>query len=146
VATRRSPTQAVLTAVVSRLQSTTGVTGRAPRGVYAHVPQATPIASSSDAYVVVAAVTGSRQDTYGRLGMQTLLQVRGVTVGDSLLPGVQLRDHVQRALTASAVTASEHTVLGLSLDGEESYTEILNGLSVHHHVSLVRVWTEQTTS
>lgn len=142
MATRRSAADAVLVATVGRLQGSTGVTSAATGGVYAHVPQGTV-----PPYVQVEVPSASRQDTYGRLGMSSMVSVHVVTQGQSLRPGAQLRDQCERAaLTNAAWSASGHDVLGVSLEGEEYYPEVVNGVVHHHHLALLRMWTEQTTS
>lgn len=140
---RRSPIEAVLTSVVSRLTASTGVTGLATNGVHTEVPQGL----TGYDYVEVTSPAWSRADTYGRKGAHTLVQVKAVGSGPSKQKAIRILDQCVRAMTGSLPTASQHTVLSAEVEsGGVSYAELVNGVRVHHEVGMFRVWTEQSSS
>jgi hypothetical protein len=138
---RRAADEALLTAIVTTLKATTGLTALATGGIYNNVPQDTPFP-----YVEVIAPTGRRQDTMGRYGAETLVDVKACSQGAGDQQGLRIRDQVIRALDMQHPTASEHTVLGIAWETNEKYDEVITGIRTRYHVATFRVWTEQSST
>ena len=135
---RRSPDEAILTAVVAHLDAQT------TSDTYTEVPQ-----STAAPYVKVTLVTGRREDTCGRFGAVTLIDADAVTAGPSQQLGTRMRNAVIQALnnlTQQTLALSGHALLGTAWDLNEYFPEVVNGVKHHHHVASVRLWTEQSTS
>jgi hypothetical protein len=138
---RRSPVAAVIGAIVTTLKSSTGVTGLATGGVYNHVPQGT-----SYPYVVVSSPTGRRQDTFGRFGGETLIDIKAVSQYQGDRDAANILDHCGRALDLQPLATTQHTTLGIAWETDDRFAEVVNGLVTRHHVATYRVWTEQSSS
>lgn len=134
---RRPADEAVLTTVVARLTSQT------TSATYTEVPQGT-----EPPYVQVSAVTATRQDTYGRWGEDTMVDVHAISAGPSQQAGSRMRKAAIQALDMqpSVLNTSGHTVLGVRWSENEYYPEMVNGVKYHHHVATFRIWTEQSTT
>jgi hypothetical protein len=139
--TRRSSVEAVLTAIVSALKSSTGVTGVATGGIYNNVPQNTPYP-----YVVVTSPTGRPSDTLGSLGSSVLVDLRAVSQYAGDKEAAQIIDQCQRAINFQKPAVSGHRICALNLESEERYQELVNAIPTRHHVATFRVWTEQSSS
>lgn len=137
---RRSPDEAVLTAVVTTLRAAAGLTALVT-GVYNNVPQNTVYP-----YVEVTAPTAGRQDTMGRYGAATLVDVKAISQGFGDLDGVRIRDQVIRALDLQEPSAVAHTILGIAWDGNAKYDEVIGGVRTRYHVATFRVWSEQSST
>jgi hypothetical protein len=131
----------VLTAMVTTLKGSTGVTGLATGGVYNNVPQNTPYP-----YVEVTAPTDRRQDTYGRFGASTLVDVKVVSQYRGDQEAARILDQCIRALDFQKPTMSGHTCLGISWEGNERFAEEVAGVVTRYHVATCRVWTEQSST
>lgn len=145
---RRSPVEAVLTAVVAAVRASTGVTGLvgSSTAVYNHVQQ-----GAAYPYVVVTAPSDVRQDTLGRFGSAVDVSVRVVsnTLGDQ--QAARIHNAIVLALSTESgsnplTLTAPFRSLGVSYETGERYAEeIENGALIRHHVGLFRVWTEQTS-
>jgi hypothetical protein len=74
VSARRSPVEAVLTAIVSTLRASAGVSAIATGGVYNNVPQGTAFP-----YLEVSCPSDRPVDTCGRFGAELLVDVKAVS-------------------------------------------------------------------
>lgn len=138
---RRSPDEAIVTAIVSTLLSSTGVTGLVATRIYNNVPQ-----NTGYPYVVVALPSGRRQDTLGRFGASSMVDIKAVSQAFGDQEGIRILDQCVRALDFQRPTLNEHTMLGLAYDGTERYQEVANGIVTRHHVASCRAWTEQSST
>lgn len=138
---RRSGDEVVIGAVVNALLASTGVTGLVSTRVYNNVPQNTTFP-----YLVVTLPTARMTDTLGRFGQTAMVDVKAVSQGLGDQEGLRVRDQVVRTLDFTRPTLSGHTSLGLTLDEKDSFSEVVNGLVVRHHVASFRYWTEQSSS
>lgn len=138
---RRSPEEAVVTAIVAALKASTGVTGLVSTRVFNNVPQDTPYP-----YVVVTAPLVRRADTFGCLGGTTLVDVQAVSQERGDQEGMRILDQCIRTLNFTEPPTTGHTVLGIAWDQTERYQEVVNGIPTRHHVATLRAWTEQTTT
>lgn len=138
---RRSPVEAVLTAIVTTLQNSTGVTGLVSTRVYNHVPQATVFP-----YVEVTSPTDRRADTMGRFGSSVLVDVKAISQGLGDQEATRITDQCVRALNFATLNTTGHTALGITWDSNERFREVVNGVVTRHHVATFRVWTEQSSS
>lgn len=132
---RRSPDEAILTALVTQLDSAT------THDSYTVVPQGT-----AAPYLKLTLPTGRRMDTYGRFGASTVVDIDAITAGRSQQAGLRMREDAIEAVNAQALSLSGHTLLGTAWDTNEAFTEMVQGEQYHHHVASFRVWTEQSTS
>ena len=137
-APRTSPDEQVYAAVIARLRGASAVTTIATGGVYSEVPQ-----TALPPYAKVTVPVGSRLDTCGRFGANTVVDVDCVISGESQTAGVRLRSAVITALDNVKPSMVGHVALGTSLEGTAYFHEIVNGVKHHHHVATCRVWTEQ---
>lgn len=135
---RQAPDEAVLTAIVARLRAVAAVTTTATSGTYTEVPQGTP-----PPYNVVSQISGARQDTCGKLGKTSLVDVMSISEGASQQPGARMRAAVIAALDLQNQTVTGHTMFGLAYEGDVYFAEIVNATKTHHHIASFRVWTEQ---
>lgn len=138
---RRSPDEAVLTAIVTTLKASTGVTGLVASRIYNNVPQDTTYP-----YVVVTLSDTRRQDTYGRAGSLGSVDVRVVSQERGDQEGMRILDHINRALDQTKPTLTGHAMLGLAWDDLTRYQEVVNGVPTRHHCASYRAWTEQSSS
>jgi hypothetical protein len=132
---RRSPDEAIVTAVIARLGSQTTSAN------YTDVPQGTVAP-----YRVVTLPAARRVDTCGRFGAASVMNVDSISAGPSVLPGVRLRDAAIQALNFQSLPMSGQAMLGLTWDTNEYFPEVVNGITHHHHVAVFSVWTEQSSS
>ena len=132
---RRSPDEAILTALIAQLESQT------TSDSYTEVPQGT-----AAPYVKLTLPTGRRMDTFGRFGASTLVDVDSITAGPSQQAGLRMRAAVLQALDSQEFSLSGHTMLGTAFEGSEYFAEMVQGVKHHHHVATFRVWTEQSTT
>jgi hypothetical protein len=135
MAARRSPDEAVLTALIARLTSQT------TSASYTEVPQGTEAP-----YVKLTLPTGRRMDSFGRFGASTLVDVIAITAGASQLTGLRMRSAAITALDNQRLALTGHTMLGTAWDTNEYFAEMVQGVKYHHHVATIRVWTEQSTT
>jgi hypothetical protein len=140
---RRSPITAVLTGVVSTLRSDTGVIGLvgSSTGVYNNVE---PLAAYP--YIVVSSPTDRPMDTYGRFGVETLVDVKAVSQYPGDKEAADLVNAAVSALHFVRPTVSGHTVIGTAYENGERFQEVVNGIVTRHHVATFRIWTEQSSS
>ncbi len=138
---RRSPDEAVLSAIVTTLKASSGVTALVSTRIYNNVPQDTTYP-----YVVVTLPTTRRQDTWGRAGALGIVDFRVVsqTAGDQ--EGIRVLDQINRVLDQTKPNLSGHSTLGLAWDQTERYSEVVNGIQTRHHVASCRAWTEQSST
>lgn len=141
MATRRSPIETVLTAIVTTLKNSTGVTGLATGGVYNNVPQ-----RETFPYIKVTSPTDRREDTFGRHGNIALVDVTVVSQGLGDQEGARISSAAVQALNDAAPSLTGHVWLGVEWDNGERFRETINGIDTRHHVNTFRVWTEQTSS
>lgn len=139
--TRRIPVEAVLTAVVTTLKGTTAVTGITTGGIYNNVPQNTPYP-----YIEVSLPSVRRQDTYGRPGGDSVVQVKVVSQAMGDQEAARISDQCVRALDFQRPSASGHSVLGMAYEDCELYRDVVNGIVTRYHANLFRVWTEQSST
>lgn len=137
---RRSPVEAVISAIVSRLRASTGVTALVT-GIYNDVPQA-----SAYPYVVVSSPLDKRMDTFGQLGGETMIDVQAISQAHGDQEGVRILDQVGRALDLQPLSTTQHTTFGVAWDQNERYSNVVNGIQTRYHVSTYRVWTGQSSS
>jgi hypothetical protein len=140
---RRSPITAVLTGVVSTLRSDTGVIGLvgSSTGVYNNVE---PLAAYP--YIVVSSPTDRPMDTYGRFGVETLVDVKAVSQYPGDKEAADLVNAAVSALHFVRPTIGGHTVIGTAYENGERFQEVVNGIVTRHHVATFRIWTEQSSS
>ena len=138
---RRSPVEAVLTGIVTALKNSTGVTGLATGGVYNNVPQ-----STTYPYVVVTSPTDRREDTFGRFGASIMVDVKAVSQYPGDKEPSQIIDQCIRTLNFQPPSTTQHTVLGVTWNNSERYSEVVNGIVTRHHVASFYVWSEQSTT
>ena len=138
---RRSPDEAILTAVVAALRASSGVTALATNGIWNSVPQGTAFP-----YVEVTIPTSRREDTFSRYGADSTLDVKSISQAAGDQEGIRIREQVIGALNGQTLTLSGHTTLGLRWDTNERFEELVNGIRTRHHVASFLVWTEQSTS
>lgn len=143
--TPMSAIEPVMTALVSTLRSSTGVTGllASSVSVYNDVSQ-----GSVYPYVVVEAPTEVRWDTWGCPGKTLTVQVKAVTNGDADRgdkKGAQILNACVAALHFARPTVTNHFLSGIAYDGGETYTELVNGVKIRHTIGLFRVHVTQST-
>ncbi len=138
---RRSPDEAILTAIVTTLKATTALTALATGGIYNNVPQET-----LPPYVEVTAPSARREDTFGRFGASTLLDVKSVSQAFGDQEGLRIRDQVIRALNDTTPTSTGHAILGIAWDQNDRMEDVVNGTRTRYHIASFRVWTEQSSS
>jgi hypothetical protein len=141
---RRSSVEAVLTAIVTVLRASAGVTALTATGagsIVNNVPQDTPYP-----YVEVTSPTDRREDTCGRFGSSVLVDVKVISQarGDQeaarlLAACVQALDFQKPALTA-------HTTLGLTWESSDRFRDVVNAIVTRYHVATFRAWTEQSST
>lgn len=132
---------AVIGAVVARLQASTAVTGLATGGIYNNVPQGTPYP-----YVEVTSPTDRRQDTFGRFGSETLIDVKTVSQAHGDQEALAITEQCIGALDFQLPATTGHSALGVAFESGDRFREVVNGVVTRHHVATFRVWTEQSTS
>ncbi len=138
---RRSADEAVVTAVVTALKASTGVSALVSTRVYNNVPQDTTYP-----YVVVSLPSAVRMDTFGRFGGLAAVELRAVSQARGDQEGIQILDQVVRTLDFTRPTLTAQTMLGLAYDRSERYSEVINGIVTRHHVASFRAWTEQSST
>lgn len=140
---RRSPVESVLTAVVSTLRSSTGLTALlgSSSGVYNNAEQGAPFP-----YVVVSSPADRRLDTFGRFGAELVVNTQVVSQGRGDKEASQILDQVIRALNFATLDTTQHTSIGITWDNSERYMETINGVTTRYHVGMFRVWTEQSST
>lgn len=141
MATRRVPDEAVVTAIVTALKASTGLTALVGTRIYNNVPQ-----SETYPYVVVTAPTVRRADTLGRFGGMTLVDLKAISQERGDQEGMRILDQCVRAVNFTEPAMSGHTALGIVWDQTERYQEVVNGIPTRHHVASCRAWTEQSTT
>lgn len=68
-----------------------------------------------------------------------LVQVQGVTIGESMKLAGQLQDAIDATLADQPVTVASHTLMYLRRDGGVSYTETVAGQRINHRGAIYRV-------
>lgn len=137
---RTSQIEAVLTAVVTTLKATSAVTTLVGSRIYNDVPQ-----GSTYPYVEVTAPTDSRQDTFGRFGSSTLLDIKAVSQEFGDREASRILDACLTALDFTQPALTGHTTLGLVWESSDRFRQVVNGIVTRHHVATFRAWTEQET-
>ncbi len=137
---RRLAIEPVIAAIVTTLRGSTGLTPLVT-GVYNNVPQGTVYP-----YVEVTAPTTRRLDTWGRFGLQALVDVKVISQGEGDRDGTRILDQCIRALDFQRPTLTGHTMLGLAFDESVAYPETINGVTTRYHVATFRAWSEQSSS
>jgi len=140
---RRSPLEFVLTAMVTALRASSGLTALigSSTAVYNNVEQ-----GAVYPYVVVSSPTDRRMDTFGRFGAETLVDVKAVSQYPGDREASRIIDQAKRTLDLQPLATTEHTTLGVAWDTGERFSEIVNGIVTRHAVGTFRVWTEQSSS
>jgi hypothetical protein len=140
---RRSPITAVITGVVSTLRADSAVTALvgSSTGVYNNVE-----ANASYPYLVISSPTDRPVDTYGRFGVESLVDVKAVSQYPGDKEAADIINAAMSALHFVRPTMSGHTVLGTAFESGERFQETINGIVTRHHVATFRVWTEQSSS
>jgi len=137
---RESPVEAILTAIVTTLDATSAVTTLATGGIYNNVPQGTAYP-----YVEVTSPSDRREDTFGKFGAASLVDVKAVSQYFGDKEASQILDACITALDLTTPTLSGHATLGLAWESNDRFREVVNGIVTRHHVATYRVWTEQAT-
>src|SRR5690242_20171970 len=101
---RRSPDEAILTAVITALRASSDLTALATGGVYNSVPQGTAFP-----YVEVTVPSSVRQDTFSRYGSEATLDVKSVSQAAGDQEGVRIRSKCIEALNGQNLTLSGHS-------------------------------------
>ena len=143
MATRRSPLTAVLTGVVGTLRASTGLTALigSTTAVYNNVDPGAVFP-----YVVVMSPTDVPQDTMGRFGVSSLVDVKAVSQYPGDKEAADIVNQCVQALHFQRPTITGHTMLGMNYETGERFQEVINGIVTRHHVATFRVWTEQSSS
>jgi hypothetical protein len=141
VSARRSPVEAVLTAIVSTLRASAGVSAIATGGVYNNVPQGTAFP-----YLEVSCPSDRPVDTCGRFGAELLVDVKAVSQAFGDQEPSRMLDQAIRALNFQRPTLSEHETLGVTWESGDRFREVVNGIITRHHVATFRVWTQQSST
>lgn len=140
---RRSPLEFVLTAIVTTLRASAGLTTLigSSTAIYNNVEQ-----GAAYPCVVVSSPTDRRLDTFGRFGAETLIDVKAISQYPGDREAARIIDQAKQALDFQALATTQHTTLGIAWDSGERFAEVVNGIVTRHHVASFRVWTEQSTS
>lgn len=140
---RRHPLEFVLTAVVTTLRASSGLTALigSSTAVYNNVAQ-----GAAYPYVVVSSPTDRRMDTMGRFGAETLVDVKAVSQYPGDLEAARIHDQCVRALNNQILATTQHTTLGVAWDSAERFAELVNGVPTRHQVGTFRIWTEQSST
>ena len=137
---RESPNVAILTALVTTLKADSSVTTAATGGVYNNVPQNTDYP-----YIEVVSPSDRREDTMGKFGAATLVDIKAVSQAFGDKEAAEIIDACITALDLTTPTLGGHVTLGLSWDSGERFRQVINGIVTRYHVATYRVWTEQAT-
>lgn len=136
---RTSPVETVLTAVVSALRGSAGVTGYvSSTGVYNNVPS-----GARYPYVVVTSPTDRRMDTIGQRGAETMVNVQVVSQEPGDQQASRITNECIKALDFAALQTTQHDTFGCAWESSDRYSETINGIQTRYHVSIYRVWTGQ---
>ncbi len=138
---RRDADEAVITFSVNTLKASGGVVALVGDGIYNNVPEGT-----LPPYVEVKTPTAIRQDTFGRFGQQTLVDVRVVTASPGDLNGFRIRDQCRQALNNVVGTSVGHSILGTAWELNEQLEEMVGGIRTRTHIATFRIWTQQSSS
>ncbi len=141
---RRSSVEAVLTAIVTTLKATAGVTALTATGagsIFNNVPQ-----NTSYPYVEVTSPTDRREDTCGRFGSSVLVDVKVISQAQGDQEAARLLDQCVRALDFQRPTLSAHATLGLAFESSDRFRDVVNAIVTRYHVATFRVWTEQSST
>jgi hypothetical protein len=139
---RRSPVEAVLTAVVGTLRGSTGLTGLiSSTGIYNNVDQGAALP-----YAVVSSPTDRRMDTIGQLGSEVLVNVLVASQARGDKEAAQILDQAIRALNFSVLPTTQHDTFGCAWENSERYSDTINGVTTRYHVGIFRVWTGQSAA
>lgn len=140
---RNSPVEAVLSATVAKLRSSTGVTGlvTSTTGIYNNVEQ-----GASYPYIEVTSPVDSRLDTMSRFGSDVLVNIKAVSQARGDKEAAQVLDQCVRSLNFAVLsTTAPHASIGITWENSERYAETINGVTTRYHVGMFRVWAEQTS-
>lgn len=138
---RRDADEAVLTAIVTTLKAYAGLVALVGTRIYNNVPQ-----GAAYPYVEVTTPTANRQDTFGRFGQTTLVDVKSISQALGDQEGFRIRDQAKRALDFQKPTAVGHTVIGIAWEMNERFEEVISGIRTRHHIATFRVWSEQSST
>ena len=138
---RRLSVEAILTAVVAALKADATVMALASGGIYNHVPQGTPCP-----YVEVSCPSHRRQDTCGRWGAETLIDVKVVSQALGDQEAARLLTACVSAVDAQKPTLVGHSALGITYDASDRFRDVVNAIVTRYHVATFRVWTEQSST
>lgn len=140
---RRSPIEAVLTAVITTLKNSSGLTAvlGSSTGIYNEVPQ-----GAAYPFLEVTSPTDRREDTFGRFGSSVLVDCKAVSQAFGDQEPSRLTDQVIRTLNFATLATTQHTALGITWEQNERYADVVNGIKTRYHVTSFRVWTEQSSS
>lgn len=135
---RASAVEPVLTAIVAALKATSAVTALVSTRIYNNVPPGT-----SYPYLEVTSPVDTREDTFGRFGASTLVDVKVISQALGDQEATRIVAACVTALDLTTPTLTDHTALGVAWDSTERFREVVNGVVTRHHVATFRVWTEQ---
>ena len=143
-----SAIEPVIRAMVVQLQGSTAVTGQlaaaSSTSIYNDIPQ-----SAAFPYVAVGLPTEVRWDTWGCPGKTLTVQVRAVTNGDvdrGDKKGAQILSACIGRLHFNHTTGiASHFNSGIAYDSGETFTELVNGVTVRHTIGMFRVHVTQST-
>lgn len=140
---RRSPITAVVTGVVATLRADSDVVAAvgSSTAIYNNVAQ-----GAAFPYLVISSPTDVPQDTMGRFGVSSLVDVKSVSQYPGDKEAADIINECVQTLHFQRPTVAGHTVLGMHFENGERYSEVINGLVTRHHVATFRVWTEQSSS
>lgn len=132
----------VLTALVTRLKASSGVTTLATGGVFNNVPQDTAYP-----YVVVGAPSETRWDTWGCPGKTVTVQVEAVSNARGDKEAVSILNACIGALHFQRPTVTDHDLAGIAYDEGQSYKdpEMVGGVPIYHATGIFRVQLTQST-
>lgn len=146
MATPLSAIEPVLTALVTQLKASTGVTGllSSTGAIYNDVPQ-----NAVMPYVEVGLPTEHRWDTLGCMGKRLTVQVRAVTNGDvdrGDKKGAQILSACIGALHFNPTTGiAHHLNAGMVYDSGDTFQEIVSGVRIRHTIGIFRILVTQST-
>lgn len=130
-----------MTAIIGTLRAAAGLTALVGARIYNNVPMGTVFP-----YVEVTAPTANRLDALGRLGQQTLVDVKAVSQWRGDEEGIRIRAQVKLALDGQTPAASGHTILGIAWELNERLEEMIGGDRTRTLLSTYRVWSEQSST
>jgi len=148
MATPMSAIEPVLTAVIAKLRSSTGLVALLSTGttgsVFNDVPQ-----NATMPYVEVGGAVETRWDSVGCFGKKVTFLVKAVTNGDverGDKKGAQILNACIGALHFQPLSITNHFHSGTAYDGSDGpYTELVSGVRIRHTPGLFRVQVVQST-